>query len=121
MLNKQDYMNAIYQDIDMVKGDTLAFNFQLQGLSGVTPNIAFTCAEHYNNEPLFTSDTTEGSIAVIDYDSFSDTTTYSVVINPNKTVSLDLGRYYYDLQLSTDDTVITLMRGRLTLAYDVTR
>lgn len=120
MLNKQDYMNAIEQNIDMVRGDTLAFNFQLQGLEGVTPFIVFSCAEHYNDDPIFTANTSVGDIARIDYDATTDTATYSVVISPNKTKTMDLTRYYYDLELRTSDTVVTLMRGRLTLVYGVT-
>lgn len=120
MLNKQDYINAIYQDIEMVRGDTLAFNFELQGLNGVTPYIVFTCAETYNDAPIFTSDTTGGDITLEEYDQEHDLATYSVVVAPAKTVSLDLARYYYDLQLSTNEDVITLMRGRLTLVYGVT-
>ena len=120
MLNKQDYINAIYQDIDMVRGDTMTFNFQLQGLDGITPYIVFTCAETYNDAPIFTADTIGGDISLEAYDEENDVATYTVVIVPNKTKTMDLNRYYYDLQLSTDDDVITLMRGRLTLVYGVT-
>ena len=120
MLNKQDYINAIYQDIDIVRGDSLIFNFQVQGLSGITPYIIFTCAETYDDDPIFTADTTN-DITLESYDATTDTAEYSVFIRPNKTKSLDLTRYYYDLQLSTDTDVITLMRGRLTLVYDVTK
>lgn len=120
MLNKQDYINAIYQDIDIVRGDTLAFNFQLQGLSGVTPYIVFTCSENYVDTPIFTADTTSGDISLLEYDEEKDLATYGVVITPNKTKTMDLNRYYYDLELRTTDDVITLMRGRLTLVYGVT-
>jgi hypothetical protein len=120
MLNKQDYINAIYQDIDIVRGDTLIYNFQVQGLNGVTPYIIFSCAENYNYDPIFTADTTSGEITLEEYDAEKDIATYSVVIVPNKTKTMDLGRYYYDLELSTTDDVITLMRGRLTLVYGVT-
>ena len=120
MLNKQDYINAIYQDIEIVRGDTLAFNFELQGLNGVTPYIVFTCAETYNDAPIFTSDTTGGDITLEEYDAEKDVATYSVVVEPAKTKTMDLARYYYDLELSTNDDVITLMRGRLTLVYGVT-
>ena len=119
MLNKQDYMNAIYQDIEMVRGDTLSFDFQVQGLNGTIPSIVFSCAESYNDAPIFTTDTS-GDITRESYDSLTDTATYNVFIRPNKTKTLPLNRYYYDLQLSTDEDVITLMRGRLTLVYDVT-
>ncbi len=121
MINKQDFINAFYQDIDIVKGDTLAFNFQLQGLEGETPDaITFSCAEHYDDTAIFTADLSDG-IALVDYDDAKDLATYSVRIAPAKTKSLDLNRYYYDLELNVSGDVITLMRGRLTLVYEVTK
>lgn len=121
MINKQDYFNAINQDIEMVKGDTLAFNFELQGLEGEVPDaITFSCAEHYDDEVLFTSDLSDG-IGLIAYNEAKDIATYSVRIDPNKTKYLDVARYYYDLEATIGNDVITLMRGRLTLVYEVTK
>lgn len=119
MVNKQEFLNAIYQDIEIVKGDTLAFNFQLQGLKGETPEIFFSCAEHYDETPLFTLDLIDG-ISLEDYNVATDTATYSVRVAPSKTKYLDVARYYYDLEVDIDGDVLTLMRGRLTLLYGVT-
>jgi len=122
MVNKQDYNNAIYQDIDMVRGDTLNFNFQLAGLGNRSAYeelyITFAVAEHYDDDLLIES-TTEDGIALEDYDTAKDTATFSVYLAPNKTKTLDLNRYYYDLQIKNDNNVITLMRGRLTILWDV--
>ena len=121
MLNKHDFLNAVYQDIEMVRGDTLAFNFTLQGLNGETPDaITFSCAEHYNDAPLITADLEDG-ITLEEYNTGNDIATYSVRIAPAKTESRELGRYYYDMELQYNNDVITLMRGRLTLLYEVTR
>lgn len=120
MINKQDYINSIYQDIDMVKGDTLAFNFQVSGLSGISHTVAFTCKEHYDDDTALFSCSVGSGISVVDYDEDTDTTTYVVSVAPSKTAELDLGRYYYDLQLTASGNILTLMRGRLTLVYEVT-
>ena len=118
MVNKQDFINAITQDIEMVKGDTLSFAFQLQGLGGAEPTIVFSCALNYYDDILFTVDTEDG-ITREAYDSENDIATYSIRVAPNKTASLDLNRYYYDMEMTLDEDVITLMRGRLTLVYEV--
>lgn len=120
MVNKQDYINSIYQDIDMVKGDTLSFNFQVGGLSGISHTVAFTCKEHYDDDTALFSCSVGNGISVVDYDEDTDTTTYVVRVAPGKTADLDLGRYYYDLQLTAGGDILTLMRGRLTLVYEVT-
>jgi len=122
MVNKQDYINAINQNIDMVRGDNLAFNFQLSGLGsrGAYAALLFTfaVAEHYDDDSILEC-TNNNGITLESYDGASDTATFSVFVAPNKTKTLDLARYYYDLQMKNNTNVVTLMRGRLTLVYDV--
>lgn len=122
MVNKQDFINAVNYNIDMVRGDTLAFNFQLQGLGSRTEYellaVTFAVAEHYDDESIIEANIDSG-ITLETYDTVKDIATFSVYIAPNMTKTLDLARYYYDLQVKNDTDVITLMRGRLTLLYDV--
>lgn len=122
MINRQDFINAINQNIDMIRGDTLAFNFQLTGLGSQDAYedllITFAIAEHYDDEELIEITNADG-IDLEEYDTATDTATFSVYIAPNKTKTLDLASYYYDLQIKDDTNVITLMRGRLTLKWDV--
>ena len=122
MVNKQDYINAIEQNIDMVRGDNLAFNFQLSGLGSRSAYAAlmvtFAVAEHYDDISIIEC-TNGNGIALENYDAVNDTATYSVFVAPNKTKTLDLARYYYDLQIKDNNNVVTLMRGRLALVYDV--
>ena len=122
MVNKQDYINAINQNIDMVRGDNLAFNFQLSGLGSrnayAALAVTFAVAENYD-DPLLIECTNGNGIALENYDATKDVATFSVFVAPNKTKTLDLARYYYDLQIKDTSNVVTLMRGRLTLVYDV--
>lgn len=117
------FNNAINLDFDMVRGDTLLFNFQLAGLGSYEEyedlSIIFAVAEHYDDEPLLIgSDNTDG-ITLEEYDTETDTALFSVYVAPGKTKGLELGRYYYDLQIKDETNVITLMRGRMTLVWDV--
>jgi hypothetical protein len=122
MVNRQDFINAINQNIDMVRGDTLAFSFQLAGLEsrGAYEDliVTFAVAEHYDDASLIEI-TSGNGIELEDYDTAKDTATFSVNVAPNMTKTLDLNRYYYDLQIKNDNNVITLMRGRLTILWDV--
>jgi len=122
MVNRQDFINAIDKNIDMVRGDTLAFSFQLGGLESRSAYedliVTFVVAEHYDDASLI--EITSGyGIELEDYDTAKDTATFSVTLAPNYTKTLDLNRYYYDLQIKDTNNVITLMRGRLTLLWDV--
>lgn len=122
MINKQDFINAFNQNIDMVRGDTLAFNFQLSGLGSQSEYealiVTFAVAENYDDEALIEC-TNGNGVTLESYDVTKDIALFSVSVSPNKTKTLDLARYYYDLQIKDENNVITLMRGRLTLVYDV--
>ena len=118
-----DFYNAIRSEISMIKGDTLAFNFQIQGLGGATPSeIVFTCREKpLATDTLFTQSLTGGGITLVSRDSDTDTNTYSVRVRPDQTENITPARYFYDLELSVGEDVLTLMKGRLNIDWDVTR
>ena len=122
MVNKQDYTNAIIQNIEIVRGDTLAFNFELTGLGSenVYKDLAVTFAvvEQYDGAKLVEVTKANG-ITLESYDSTSDTALFSVCVAPSMTKTLDVARYYYDLQIKDTENVLTLMRGDFTLVYDV--
>lgn len=120
MVNGQDFINAITQDIEIVRGDTLSFNFQLSGLGQEEATITFTCKENPADDTAVFSVSTNSGISLEEYDAMTDTATYTVRIPPAATSGKELARYYYDLQLSTSSDVITLMRGRFELVYEVT-
>ena len=106
----------------MVRGDTLAFNFQLMGLGSKTAYTAFeytfAAAEHYDDDEFILL-TRGNGIELEEYDAEKDLATFSVTVKPSQTKTLDLARYFYDLQMKDAENTITLMRGYLTLLYDV--
>lgn len=117
-----DFYNAIRKEITMIKGDTLAFDFQVQGLGGATPtSIAFTCRENPESEAYYFQSALDNGITLDNYDTETDTATYSVRVRPDKTEELSAGRYYYDLQMKVNGDTLTLMKGRLNIDWDVTR
>jgi hypothetical protein len=121
MVNYQQFNNSFYQSIEMVKGDSLIFNFQLQGLEGARPSsVTFAAAHHYDEDPYFTC-TLEDGISLEDYDAETDTLTYAVAVAPGKTKYMDVGRHYYDLQIIIGDDVLTLMRGDFNLLFELSR
>ncbi len=121
MVNKQDYMNAINQNIEMVRGDTLAFNFMIKGLTheqAAEFEVTFAVAEHYDDAEVIIL-TKGNGIALESYNDRTGVALFSVTMRPDLTKTLDLGRYFYDLQIKDSTNVVTLMRGFLTLVYDV--
>lgn len=123
MINKQAYINAINQNIEIVRGDTLAFNFILHGLGSQEEYeeliLKFAVVENYDDETLIEVTNEDNGITLVDYDALKDNATFTVYIASTLTKALSIARYYYDLQLSNDSDVLTLMRGRFNLLYDV--
>lgn len=116
------FFNPIKRDINMIQGDTCSFGFQVQGLQGKRPdNIYLSCKETVEDEEALFRVSINDNIDLRSYDAETDTLTYGVRIPPRYTHYLPLGRYFYDLQLVVNSDVITLMTGRLTLEYQVTR
>ena len=122
MVNKSQFLNAIEQNITMVRGDNLTFNFSLQGLGNQAAyealTVEFNAAYNITEAPCLSCDTEDG-IELYSYDSSADKAIFTVCVIPEKTKELDLTRYYYNLQIKDTDNVITLMRGRLTLVYEI--
>lgn len=116
------FYNVLKKDITMVKGDTMTFGFQIQGLAGSAPSsITFSCKEDPEDDTAIFTSSLSGGIWLDEEDEETDTLTYGVRVAPYKTKDLDTGRYFYDLQIAVNSDVFTLMKGRLQLEYDVTR
>lgn len=119
-MNNQKFMNAINQNIEIVKGDTCIFDFELKGLgSDVSPSFELICREKPEGTKYFDCKSSDNEITQESYDSTNDIYTYSVYIAPSQTTELNVGRYYYDLKMTLDSNVYTLLRGRFELVYDV--
>jgi hypothetical protein len=123
MVNKQQFSNAFNQEIEMVRGDTLSFNFELTGLGSQEDYedliVLFSISDDYYKNPIIEVNRTNG-ISLLSYDSASDTALFAVNVAPEMTASEDLARYYYNLQIKDTENTLTLMRGHLTLLYEVT-
>jgi hypothetical protein len=120
MIMADDFNNAIKRDISMVKGDTMSFGFQIQGLGEQRPDeIHFACKEDIEDTTFIFDRTLNNGISFRSYDAGSDTLTYGVRVPPEATEDIQEGLYYYDLQMELNGDVLTLMKGRLSIEWDI--
>ena len=114
------FNNSIKRDISMVRGDTLSFGFQITGLEGERPDeIYFSCKEHLEDTSYVFSIQLGAGIEKRSYDSQTDTLTYGVRVAPELTENVDFGKYFYDLQLDINEDILTLMKGKLSIEWEV--
>jgi hypothetical protein len=118
MVNNNIFYNAINEDITMVKGDTLSFNFQIDGMGADRfDDVIFTVKDNPgSNTVLFKCDLNEGVTCEVDEENHL---IYTLRVSPNKTKDLFVGGYYYDLVALHSRDVLTFMRGKLNLVYNV--
>lgn len=106
-----------YNDINlkMTKGDTFSFGFEIEGLGSQTLQSAYlTVKNNYDDATALFQKSLNNGITT------ENNEVYKVRIAPADTSSLDVGNYYYDVQISINGDVFTIMKGILALEFNVT-
>ena len=105
------------KNICMVRGDTLAFGIEIDGLEQDLDTVFFTCKANYDDtdaNAVFKKSLGSGIEKVSDGQ-------YRVRVAPEDTANVDPGMYYYDLELGVNSDIFTVLRGTLRINWDVTR
>lgn len=105
-----------YQDITMIRGDTLAFNVEVKDQDGnvvIIDDANMTCKKRLSSdENIFHKSLGSG---IIQADGL-----IFVRVAPEDTKEVDAGRYFYDFNIHVGNDVYTLMIGVLSIEQDVT-
>ena len=100
--------------INMVRGDTLSFGLEFEGLGQDLDTAYFTVKKNaLDEEPIFRKSLANGITKQEDYK-------YIVRVAPNDTKELDAVQYAFDLQIGVNGDIYTIMLGVLILSQDVT-
>ena len=109
-----EFGNVVDYNLTMIRGDTLSFGIEFEGLDQELETAYFTCKRSYDDTtPLFEKSIGAGIHHLED-------NYYGVRIAPEDTANLEAGKYYYDLEISVNGDVFTVMRGYLELKPDAT-
>lgn len=111
--------NLIETNLCMVRGDTLAFLFELVPSIGentyILDSAYFSVKENVDDEEYVFQKRLDNGISLI------NDNTYRVKVEPNDTYNLDPGIYNYDLQITLNEEVQTILKGKLKIENDITR
>ena len=105
--------NMTGQNIMMVRGDTLSFGMEIDGLDQDLDTAFFTVKSNKNDEIAFQKSLDDGITK-------QETGKYVIRVAPEDTRDLEKGFYYYDLQISVNSDVFTVLHGVIGLEMDVT-
>lgn len=105
---------SINRNLRMVRGDTFAFSFEVSG-TDLLDTVFFSCKINADDEQyLFQKSLNDGI-------TYRGNGRFSVRVAPNVTKDLEVGSYYYDLEIGVNGDIFTIMKGRLKIEQDITR
>lgn len=115
-------MNYYSNDIRHIKGDTYSCAMVIEDFDQPMDSVYFTCRDGQNDdsEILFEAGLDDG-ISIVEYDEHKQIRKYAIRIAPSKTKDLQVGTYYYDLQVGINDDIFTIMRGKFIIEQEETR
>lgn len=102
-------------DINMTRGSTLAFSFELTGLGQSLDAAYLSCKADLGDSAYVFQKTLGDGI-----EASGTAGAYDVRIAPEDTADLTPGRYFYDLVVEANNDVKPLMQGALYLVQGVT-
>lgn len=102
------------QNITMVRGDTLSFGMEFEDLDQDLTSAYFSVKKSYSDSSYTLQKSLGSGITKV------ETGKYRVRVAPSDTANVDAGNYFYDLQVSANSDVFTILRGMLTILPEVT-
>lgn len=102
------------QNINMVRGDTLAFGVVLDDLDQDLDSAFFTIKETHSSDEYVVQKSLNNGITKL------ETGKYSVRVAPEDTKSLVPKKYYYDLQIGANGDIFTIIKGVIEIEREVT-
>ena len=101
-------------NISMVRGDTLSFAFEVEGIDSLD-TAYFSCKVNSDDQNYVFQKSLSSGISLVDEGK------YRVRVAPSDTENIEVGYYYYDLEIGVNGDVFTILRGRLKIDQDITR
>lgn len=108
------YLN--YNDMNLVttRGDTIQFAVEIDGMEGTDADaMNFTVKKNIDDTAFVIRKTLNDGVTKI------DDTHYRVRVTPAETENLEIGNYYYDIEMTVNADKYTLLKGRLKVDYDI--
>lgn len=108
--------NMEYENITMVRGDTLAFNvevFDENGNAMTVDSADFTCKKNPIGDEVIFHKSLNAGIS-------QQGGLLTVRVAPADTMEKEAGRYFYDCQIGIGGDIYTIMIGMLDIEQDVT-
>lgn len=101
-------------NLSMVRGDTLAFGFEVQGVDQLDTAF-FSCKINADDDQYVFQKSLNDGISMV------RTGQFRVRVSPADTEDVEVGSYYYDLEIGANGDIYTILKGRLKIEQDITK
>lgn len=105
------------KNFKMVRGDTFAFGIEYTFDDNTTQDLDtcyFSCKKNADDENYVFQKSIDAGI------SKAGDNKYRVRVAPLDTASLDIGNYFYDLQIGLNNDIFTVLKGILKIEREIT-
>ena len=108
-------MLPIIKDIDIMRGDTFATGVKVY-VSEIPDNIFFACYGNIKDSYIFSKQLGD-DVSIIESQTSLDKpyTSFRIRIAPEDTRDISPGKYLYEIKLSFDGDIRTIVQGTLTI------
>ena len=101
-------------NIELVKGDTLSFGMEFEDFTQPLSSAYFSVKKNLTDDKYIIQKSIGNGI------SRRSDNQYVIRLAPEDTENVTAGQYYYDLQISANSDVFTVLRGVMNILYPVT-
>lgn len=106
------------KNLKMVRGDTLSFGIEYSFDDESVQDLDtcyFSCKQNADDEEYIFQKSLNDGISKVDDGK------YRVRVAPEDTENVEVGNYYYDLEIGLNDDIFTIIKGVLSIESDITR
>lgn len=107
------------EELELIKGDTLVFDFEIEGLKQDLESCFFSCKKDKTSSEYAFQKSLKNGITKID--TTDNSILYQIKISPEDTKNMKSGYYYYDMQIKVQGDIFTPLLGQLKIIEDITK
>lgn len=112
------------RDIEFTRGDTYSFTFTLKGSSEQLSDAFLTVRKNKDDPNIIFQKSLSNGITdeglINSTDDYSGDRLYRVRIAPEDTKTISPNTYVYDLEITKNGDVLTPLKGKMKITYDIT-
>lgn len=107
------------ENLELYKGNSFSFTLEIEDLNQDLNSCFLSCKKNIKENNYTFQKSLKNGISKVD--SENNKRVYSFKINPEDTKNIEVGCYYYDVEIKIDNDVFTILCGKLIIKDTITK